>query len=138
MKKICFLSLILFTLAHFTTAQEQTTKIRDVLKEGPLITEPVFNDVADPDYLTGGDYLFRAGTRYMGGFVFSVLGTAIAATAALENEKEAMVAGYGVAAFGVFLTISGHVQLRKAGRAYNKEMVHLAPASEGIGLALKF
>lgn len=153
MKKIYFLLFSLIAVICLVKAQEQTTtKMRDVLKEGPVfdssfpvdntekpkVTETYYKDTPYTKTFTAGDRLFKAGANYITGFVFGTLGSGLLVAGALENNAEVKIGGYILGAVAVIFTFNGHIQLCKAGKAYNKENIYLAPASEGIGMSINF
>lgn len=112
-------------------------KFSDPIYENDLSNQPFGQGVISN--ITPGDYLERAGNRYLYGLGLEICGgIIISASSTSESPKEGMIIGGLVGLTGAIVAITGHFQLIKAGKAFNREAVTISAASEGIGLAINF
>jgi hypothetical protein len=88
--------------------------------------------------ITSGDYLQKAGTRYLTRFSFVFGGGLIAGVGIGSDSPPAFITGTFILLAGTAISISGHFQLIKAGKRMNGEAVSLSPSKEGIGFAINF
>lgn len=88
--------------------------------------------------LTTGDYLKRAGTRYLTGLTLAFGGGIVMGVGMSEESEAAIIAGGLMSLTGVIISITGHFQLIKAGNRMNSDAVTISSASNGIGLAINF
>jgi hypothetical protein len=85
---------------------------------------------------TAGDYIKRAGTRYVTGLGLAIGGSVIAVVG--SESQEAVLAGGIIALTGAIISITGHFELIKAGKRMNSDAVTISPATQGIGMAINF
>ncbi len=133
MKKLTILIISFFTVICFATAQEQpVTKMRDVTKEGPLIKTAYYNNNTGQ---TAGDLIIISAQVRLSGLGVSAVMSTLFLTGAFDNMNNETRTGIAVGSCiaGIGLYVAGEMIQIKAG-----EKMNLAPASEGIGLALQF
>ncbi len=127
MKTIVFLALLF--AGFMANAQEES------------YTKTVLNTSNTSEYsgYSPGTYLIRAGNSYLTSFSLGVVAAGIAMTKSETDEeiRTKLAISYTFAIIGVAAFINGHIQLKKAGRVLNKEIV-FEPATEGVGLAIRF
>ena len=127
MKTIVFLALLF--AGFMANAQEES------------YTKTVLNTSNTSEYseYSAGTYLIRAGNSYLTSFSLGIVAAGIAMTKSETDEeiKTKLAISYTFALIGVAAFINGHIQLKKAGRVLNKEIV-FEPATEGVGLAIRF
>jgi hypothetical protein len=88
---------------------------------------------------SAGEYLQRAGTRYLTGIGIALAGGVVAfAGSASDNPENLALAGGIMVLIGGITSITGHFQLIKAGKVMNGAAITLSPSKEGIGFAINF
>lgn len=87
---------------------------------------------------TAGDYLKRAGNRYLTGLTLAFGGGIVTGIGIGSESETAFIAGGLISLSGVIISITGHFQLIKAGNKMNSEAVTISSASDGIGFAINF
>lgn len=110
----------------------------DTTKINSLSYQP-YNQKLSGYNLTAGDYLQKAGTRYLTGIGVAIAGGLVAVAGSATNNSDAFALAGGVMVLvGGVISLTGHFQLIKAGKALNREAITLSPSKEGIGLAINF
>jgi hypothetical protein len=118
---------------HFSSNQNFT----DAVYYAPsAIASGAANNTSINGQYTAGDYIQRAGTRYVTGLALGLGGAVVMAVGA--DSQEAIVAGSLISLTGAIISITGHFQLIKAGKKMNSDAVTLSPATHGIGMAINF
>lgn len=84
-----------------------------------------------------GDYLIKAGNRYLSGIGLTLAGGIVTTLGAQNDNDELIVIGGITALSGAVLSLTGHFQLIKAGKAFNEDIT-LSLANEGLGFCLNF
>ena len=86
---------------------------------------------------TTGDYLIKAGNRYLTGISLGVAGSVVTYLGVEKGDDEMAVIGGVIAISGAIVSLTGHFQLIEAGKMFN-EAVSISAADTGIGLAINF
>lgn len=137
-------------LIHSISGEFSELAVKKLAKKNPEIIFnstyiPAKNDNSYQGYnqsmvLTSGDLIKRSSVLRLSGFAVAG-GTTIAYYAGAFDNMETkdintlfIVSG----SVSLILYVAGEITLFKAGKALNREAVTLAPASQGIGLAIKF
>lgn len=139
------------------TGKIQKSTLKTIIKKNPKIvlnpdieattieslnTENIIGNAYKPFdqgiSFTAGDYITRAGNRYVTGLGLGFGGAILYGVGTTSESTETQVVGGIVALMGGIISITGHFQLIKAGRKMNSDAVTIGPASQGFGLAVNF
>lgn len=96
------------------------------------------NGAALTTQLSAGDYLQKAGTRYLTGLGTVFLGGIIVGVGSGNEDNTVSIIGGVIMFVGGITSLTGHFQLIKAGKAMNRDAVTLSPSKQGLGLAINF
>lgn len=124
----------------------KSTKKIIIKKNNNIIFYPEYDGLANIEngrptnnQMSAGDYLQKAGNRYLIGIGVAITGGAVAvAGSTSDNPENLALAGGVMVLIGGVISLTGHFQLIKAGKVMNGEAVTLSPSKEGIGFAINF
>lgn len=122
------------------------SRMRSILRKNPAVKlesetieqAEVQSSVLIKQNITAGDYIYAAGSRYLTGVGVTFAGAGISVIGVATNEDAVSYIGGATILVGAIIGLTGHVQLKKAGKKMNSDAITMSASKSGLGLAINF
>jgi hypothetical protein len=108
------------------------------VKVEPILISPMNKERFDLMQKTPGDLIKTSAVLRLTGLSITAVSSTILLTFPPKDKNVTKIIGIFTGITGLALYINSEITLIKAGKLMNEERITIAPASEGIGMAIKF